>query len=146
MANIKIKNIYYMLTYAFSALRQEDYKHIELEDFENASDMFADILTAGLKSLIKQGLNREYIDQTEQLSGLKGKINISESVKENTFIKRKLVCTFDEFSINSYMNRILLTTADLLLRSGIKKESAKALKKHLIYFDSVEMLDRKRIN
>lgn len=36
---ILIKNIYYMLTYAFQSLRQSNYDSVATEDFENIHDM-----------------------------------------------------------------------------------------------------------
>ena len=33
---IVIKNIYYMLSYAFCALKQEDYEKVAVEDFDRA--------------------------------------------------------------------------------------------------------------
>ena len=50
---ILIKNIYYMLTYAFQVLRQTNYEEIALEDFENIHDMFAAILGKGIGRQLK---------------------------------------------------------------------------------------------
>ena len=36
---IYIKNIYYMLSYAFKVLNEKSYKKIELENFENISEL-----------------------------------------------------------------------------------------------------------
>ena len=44
---ILIKNIYYMLSYAFQVLRQNNYEEVEAEDFENVFDMLAAILNKG---------------------------------------------------------------------------------------------------
>ena len=38
---IFIRNIYYMLTYAFHELRQNNYEYIAGEEFENVHDLFA---------------------------------------------------------------------------------------------------------
>lgn len=43
--NIPIKNIYYMLTYAFKELKHNNYEYIAGEDFSNAYDLFAEILS-----------------------------------------------------------------------------------------------------
>lgn len=53
---ILIKNIYYMLTYAFQSLRQSNFALVAAEEFENIHDMFAAILGKGVASQIKQGL------------------------------------------------------------------------------------------
>ena len=74
------------------------------------------------------------------------KIDISASVKEQTMLRKRLVCNYDEFSVNSYMNRIIRTTMDTLVRSNISKDRKKQLRKLLIYFAEVEPLNRESIN
>lgn len=44
---ILIQNIYYMLTYAFQVLKQENYKEVAAEEFERIQDLFAAILARG---------------------------------------------------------------------------------------------------
>ena len=53
---ILIRNIYYMLTYAFQELRQNNYEDIAKEDFERIQDLFAEILYRGVSVQLKQGL------------------------------------------------------------------------------------------
>lgn len=78
---ILIKNIYYMLTYAFQSLRQSNFEEIAAEDFENIHDMFAAILSKGVAVQLKQGLYREYIQNSEELSVLRGKLNLQGTIK-----------------------------------------------------------------
>ena len=60
---IFIKNIYYMLAYAFKVLRQKNYEEIEAEEFETIQDLFAAILAKGISQQLKQGLYREYVNK-----------------------------------------------------------------------------------
>lgn len=143
---IRIQNIYYMLSYAFQVLNEDGYKQVATEEFENAAELCAAILIKGVYSQLKRGLGKEYIVQTEELSSLRGKIDISASVKEQTMLRKRLVCNYDEFSVNSYMNRIIRTTMDTLVRSNISKDRKKQLRKLLIYFAEVESLNRESIN
>lgn len=143
---IPIKNVYYMLSYAFQVLNESGYKKLATEEFENVGDLCAAILIRGISNQIKRGLSREYIPETESLSSLRGKINISESIKSNSIIKNQMICTYDEFSLNSYMNRIIKTTVDLLLKADISKNRKKELRKLMIFFSEVEALDPHRIN
>ena len=138
---IRIKNIYYMLSYAFQVLNEEGYKQIKTEEFENTAELCAAILIKGVSSQIKRGLGKEYILQTEPLSTVRGKIDISSSIKDQTIIKKQLVCSYDEFSVNSYMNRIIRTTMELLLRSNISKPRKKELRKLLVFFGEVKPLE-----
>ena len=51
---ILIKNIYYMLAYAFRVLRQKNYENIASEEFDEVQDLFAAILTNGISQQLKQ--------------------------------------------------------------------------------------------
>ena len=138
---IKIQNIYYMLAYAFQILREQGYASCGTEDFENTADLLSAILVKGVSIQIKRGLGRTYIEQTEPLSCLRGKIDVTESIKQQTLIKQQLVCTYDEFSENTYMNRILKTSMELLLRYDVPKTRKKELRNLLLYFKDVSTLD-----
>ena len=143
---IPVKNIYYMLSYAFKSLKEQGYKSIEMEPFKNVAELCAAILSKGISLQIKRGLGREYIEQIEALSSLRGRIEISESIKTHSMLKKQLVCSYDDFSVNSYMNRIIKTTMGLLLHSDISKSRKKELRKLLVFFGEVEMLDVHTIN
>ena len=143
---IYIKNIYYMLSYAFNVLNEREYKKIEAESFDNAADLLSQILIIGVSKQIKQGLVKDYIEVTETTSSIRGKINITESINSQCFIKRQLNCTYDEFSQNCYLNQILKSTMSLLIKADVARERKKKLKKLLMYFQEVELIDLKSIN
>lgn len=143
---IRIQNIYYMLSYAFQVLNEQGYKQVTTEKFENFAELCAAILINGVSLQIKRGLNREYLIKTESLSLLHGKIDIASSIKQQSMLKKKLICSYDEFSVNSYMNRIIRTTMDVLIRGDINKSQKKQIRKLLIYFSDVEPLNCNSIN
>lgn len=143
---IPIRNIYYMLSYAFQVLDGQGYKAVATEQFQNTAELCAAILERGISLQIKRGLGREYIPQTEALSSLRGKLDIAGSVKEQTMLKKQMICTYDDFSVNSYMNRIIKTTLLLLLGADITRGRKKELRKLLVYFGNVDPLDVYRIN
>jgi len=135
-----------MLAYAFQVLHEDSYKKIALEDFEHADDLLAAILAKGMANQIKRGLGREYVSYTNSLSSPHGKINISTSIKSQAILKRQLICEFDEFSENAYVNQILKTTVLMLIHSDeVKLEQKKALKKVMQYFHAVDTLNPREI-
>ncbi len=139
MRKIKIKNIYYMLSYAFRTLSEDRYKDIEAEEFEYTADLMAAILAKGMSGQIKRGLGRDYVLQTENLSSPKGKINMSDSIKELTMLNGRLICSYDSYEKNTYMNQVLKSTALLLIKSDeVKPEHKKELKKVLLFFNGVD--------
>ncbi len=135
-----------MLAYAFSILTKGNYRNIAVEKFDNAIELCAAILEHGIESLVKSGLGREYVDRTDVLSSLRGKVEISETLKSQSFLRRQIVCFYDEFSIDSQMNRIIKATIDALVRSNISKTRKKKLKRLMVYFSNVEMIDLRFVN
>lgn len=130
-----------MLSYAFKTLKEQGYRDIATEQFNNAAELCAAILIKGISLQIKYGLGRDYIPETETMPGIRGKINITESLKTQSILRRQLVCTYDDFSVNTYMNQILKTTMTYLLRADIDMARKKELKKLLMFFADVDMLD-----
>ena len=116
---IPIQNVYYMLSYAFQVLNEQGYKNIATEKFNNTAELMAAILAKGIAIQIKRGLGKVYIPQTEAMSSLRGKLDITESIKTQTMLKKQMICSYDEFSVNGMMNRIIKSTVELLLKSDI---------------------------
>lgn len=143
---IPVKNVYYMLSYAFRVLNEEGYKKVAVEEFDNVLELCSSILSKGGSILIKRGLIKEYISKNDEIGSLKGKIEVSDSIKKNSLIRNRLVCTFDNFSINSYPNRIIKTTMSALLKSNLSKERKKEIRKLYFYFQEVDELNLHEIN
>ena len=144
--SIPIKNIYYMLTYAFQELQNNGYKSVEVENFDNIADMCSAILAKGISIQLKRGLSRDYLDTMESLSMLRGKIEIGESIRTLSMQKMQIVCSFDEFSPNTIMNRVLKSTLILLLSADISFVRKQELKKLLLFFSDLDPIDLNRVD
>ena len=144
--SIYIKNIYYMLSYAFQILKQSNYDEVASEKFDNAQDLFATILSKGIGQQLKQGLYREYVTKNENLSVMRGKLDMPNTIRNRIQRKQKLACEFDELSENNLFNQILKTAIRYLLSNdGVDGERKIALKKVLVFFDEIELLEPSEI-
>lgn len=140
--SILINNIYHMLSYAFQILTQDTYDDVAIESFDEMYDLLAAILVKGIGIQLKQGLYREYINRQEELSVLRGKINMSGTIKNQLVHKRVLTCDFDDLSENNLFNQIIKTTVSLLLRNDTVKSKYKDdLKKKMLFFSNIELLE-----
>ena len=139
---ILIRNVYYMLAYAFQELRQNNYAEITGEKFDNIYDLFAEILIRGISYQLKQGLYREYISRNESMQTVRGKIDLNGTIVNRMRNNQQIVCDYDELSENNIYNRILLTTATTLIRhSDVKKEKKSKLKQMMLFFQNVQSID-----
>ena len=139
---ILIKNIYYMLAYAFQELRQNNYLEIIGEAFDEIYDLFAEILARGISYQLKQGLYREYVAKNESLQTVRGKIDINGTIANRMRRSQQIACDYDELSENNIYNRILVTTVSILIKhSDVKKDKKSKLKKLMLFFQNVEPID-----
>ena len=143
---IPIKNIYYMLSYAFSILREEKFKKVEIEEFDNIFEMLASIISKATSSLIKRGLGKNYISRIEETSLPHGKIDIAGSIKSNLINKHKLICEYDDYLPDTYLNQIIKLTMMLLIKQEINLKLKKELKVLLMYFKDVSIINYYSIN
>ena len=131
---ILIRNVYYMLAYAFQELKQSHFEDVAKEDFERIQDLFAEILYRGVSAQLKHGLYKEYVEKQDDISVLKGKLDINGTIRNK--LKRKLIisCEFDELSEDNIYNRILFTTICYLIKIGNLSSKRKSTLKSLLPF------------
>lgn len=136
-----------MLAYAYSVLNEDGYKRVTSEHFNNAADLFAAILSKGISNQIKRGLGKGYTNRIDSLNIPTGKIRVSDSIKRQTIIKKQLICEYDDYNENIYINKILKITAKLLLSSKeVSQKNKRMLKKNILYFENVDEINPKRID
>lgn len=135
-----------MLSYAFQVLQNQGYRSLATEDFENVADLCAAILCKGVADQIRQGLGQAYVRRTESMSCPRGQIEMAQSIQSRAVLKRQLVCSYDEFSVDFEMNRLIKSTLLLLLHHDIGKERKKTIRTLLMYFSNVCEADLNHVN
>ncbi|MDX8045372.1 restriction endonuclease [Gracilibacillus sp. S3-1-1] len=136
--HIPIRNIYYMLSYAYQTLNFSEYKQIGTEKFENIKELYAKILSIGIPVLIRGGLSKDYISVEETSNVIKGKMDINSTIKNNALVNKKVAVVYDEFSENILLNQIIKATLVYLSRSyQISKKMRRLFYGLLPYFTEV---------
>ncbi|MGG5461185.1 5-methylcytosine-specific restriction endonuclease system specificity protein McrC [Clostridium sp. B9] len=138
ISKIPIKNIYYMLCYAWEMVDKSEEVSLGNEEFDNIYNLLCKMYIKELESLTKRGFNKYYLRNEEALSTLRGKINVSSSIKGQTLFSNKLICEFDEFSKDIRLNQILKTTLNLFLKApNLDKGLREKLIKLRVYFSDI---------
>ena len=137
---IPIKNLFYMLCYAWNVLAvKDDVMKVGGDDYDDAYNLLARIFSYGIDKLIRSGFYRSYVERKEELPSVRGKILLQDSINAMSIYRTRLVCEYDEYSLDNSFNRILKYTIDALLRNqNIDAETKKPLKKQSAFFDSVK--------
>lgn len=135
-----------MLSYAFTTLNSKGYKDMSAEEFDNAADLLTDIITRGINHQVRRGLKRDYDEITESLLAIRGKIEITASINDNCITQGRLVCTHDEYSINTPLNQIVKTAGTMLLKSDASKLRKRLLRRALDFLSDVDIVNPKDID
>lgn len=144
---VKVKNIYYMLSYAYQNLSRIGYKKLGAEDHDNVQDLLAAILAKGVSAQLKEGLTRDYETVCEITGMPRGKVNFADSIKNLTFYRHKLACEYGLYSENNIFNQILKSTMLTLIHSRhVSSQNKSQLKKLVLYFSDVSEIDCSSIN
>ena len=148
ISKILIKNVFYMLAYAASCLNVPTERNLDSEKFEHIEDLFAFILNSWMSQQIKRGLYSNYLDRTDNLSTMKGKLNINGTINNIIAHRRQLSCNFDELTINNLFNQIIKSAMLLLLRqvTNVSKEQKTSLRLNLHLLPEIQEINLFKLN
>lgn len=117
VGKIPITNIYYLYCYVWRNLEERDIVSLDdVNELKTVHDLLGLLLTEGVFRLVRSGLDRGYLDIREDLAGVRGRINVSETMKRALRPRGRVSCDSQELSHNVIHNRILRTTLHNLLR------------------------------
>jgi 5-methylcytosine-specific restriction enzyme subunit McrC len=138
---IPIQNLYFIFCYAWKRLEESKVIDVGGVDSPELFDLFATVLIAGIKHLMRRILDRGYIPFTEQLSTLRGRVQVYESMKLSLRRSPGLICEFDELSYDILHNQILKATIIRLIETvGLDKNNAHQLRIILKSFNGVRTI------
>lgn len=120
---IPIQNVYYLLCYAWRKMRSGEIAETGVANQTTLVDLFAKVLINGTERLLKQGLDRGYVTQSEDTSRPRGRIDFETSLKRALLPRARVHCRYDELSRDVLHNRILKSTLEHLARAeGINEK------------------------
>ena len=114
---IPIQNLFYLLLYAWDALDEAETLAIAPEPETRLLDLLAAVLNRGMDHLLRRGLDRNYLAQREAIPGIRGKLDLTATIKANLLSRAHAICEFDEISHDVLDNRILKATLRRLLQT-----------------------------
>jgi 5-methylcytosine-specific restriction enzyme subunit McrC len=123
-------------------LEEKDKVSVQIDDNTELLNLFAKILIHKVKILLKKGIDRNYIDVTEELAAVKGKLEFSQTVKKSLHLQQRAICSYDDFSPNIITNQILLSTFHRLLKTvNLDLTLKQEIKKLLWMFGDVQTIE-----
>lgn len=129
--NIPLGNIYQMLCYAWETFPSFRVSELATMSFDNTDSLYAHLLSAAYKNIKQRGLLKSYLEVPEDSRSLRGKLDISDSVKRMLFKKGQASCLVSELSTNSVENQIVKWALSTVLKhSALDKQLRQELRSH----------------
>ena len=110
------------------------------KEYENILEVLIYLFAKKLLELLQRGVFKSYIDKQENLPYLRGKLNIVQHIKYNSFAKQHLFCEYSEFTENNLMNQIFKSCVRKLLLCTSSSNNFSLLKRIDLILDDVEFI------
>ena len=118
---IPIRNVYYLLLYAWDKIRPGEHPEVREEGLTHLHDLFASVLADIVGRLVARGLDRGYIALEDEVAGVRGKLDLDMTLKRHLLASAKTHCQFDELRYDILHNQIIKATLRLLLSLELDK-------------------------
>lgn len=111
---IPIRNLYYLLCYAWDTLEQLDQIDVGESGTHDTANLCARLLVHGVNDLLRRGLDREYVECSDDIAGIRGRIDFGTTTRRLLLSRAQTHCRFDELSLDVLHNRIIRETVRVL--------------------------------
>lgn len=112
---IPIRNLYYLLCYAWDILDERDDALVEELDGLSHVELLAKVLTVSFQRLWRRGLDRGYRSIVEDVRSPRGRVDLVQTVARRLEDRGVVACRFDELSHDVLHNQLIATTARRLV-------------------------------
>ncbi len=121
---IPIYNLYYLLCYAWDRLEERDLIDVAADTPpRDTLNLLGHVLANGVRTIIRRGFERGYIERREELAGLRGKFAVAATVRRRRDLYGRVECDFDDLEHDTPANRAILATLATLARSPLVETS-----------------------
>lgn len=138
---VAIRNIFYMLAYAYQALDLKEFAEIGAEEFDNALDLLGAVYAKGLASQVRRGLDQDFLEHSADIGCARGRVDVLASSDAMHRQRVELRCAFSEMSRDTELNRLIKCTGFMFLRSSeLKRETKAAVRRLMPYLSEVALV------
>lgn len=120
---------------------------VETEEGEVFFEIIAHLFLVELRYIFKKGLYKEYVKKEENINFLRGKLLISQQIRNN-FIRPKFYCSYFDLTVNNFVNQAILYAAlkvtkfiDYSSNSELRRLKAEILKYVNMLKDEITLKD-----
>jgi len=116
---IPIRNVWHMLLYAWGETPHSPYwQRVAVEQSPTLDALLAANLSHLIQQRLRIGLGCSYTPEQQTLRGVRGRIQLTHSLKQRSFEKGQVACQFEQYSVNAPKNQIIRSTLFHLAQVG----------------------------
>lgn len=142
---IPIQNLYFLLCYAWGLPEQREWINVDADSCPAVLDLLSRLLTKGAEVLLKRGIAKEYRTHEEEITGIKGKLELAQTIKRNRHREGKTICTLDELTGDILLNQIVYASMYRILgNKDLDNAVRKDLRRTFLRFPKVQIIDISR--
>ena len=124
------------------SLRDIPIKHLDTTNLKTEKlpifEIFIRMYLEEAMILAKRGLKSAYLEHEDNLRFYKGKLMVSEHIKQNTAHKERFYMRYDEYDMNRPENRLIKSTLLKLMSLSTNEQNQKEIRQILTFFELVE--------
>jgi 5-methylcytosine-specific restriction enzyme subunit McrC len=141
---IPVANIFFMLAYAWDIPPTWQKRVVDESDYDSLWELLARLLIESTEGIFKRGLARDYVLNTENICGAKGRLDPGRTYRSLAWNHARTVCAYDEFEPDIPINRGIKAAIYRLLRSSgkkLEKKTRENLKKIYQRFGEITLIE-----
>jgi 5-methylcytosine-specific restriction enzyme subunit McrC len=85
--SIPIRNVYYLLLYAWDQFTPKNQAEVGVESSFDLPNLLGRVLAEGTRRLLRRGSDRGYIGCVDELTGPRGRFLLAEAIKRSSFVR-----------------------------------------------------------
>lgn len=125
---IPVRNIYYLFLYAWGHFKSGGLRDVGADQGPDLPNLLGKVLNKGTHRLLRRGLDRGYIEETEETRSPRGKLRLDVMTKQQTMLRGFAVCDLDDLTPDVLHNQVLKASLlSLAACSDVEKDLRHAL-------------------
>ncbi|OZM56329.1 restriction endonuclease [Lottiidibacillus patelloidae] len=140
-SRVPIKNIYYMLAYAWDHPHEKNFITVYEDDEKDLINLLSKVLLMKIKALIKKGFYKKYIEYQEESGIIRGKILFKESIQTFSHKRAKMFIQQENMTYDILHNQLIKSTFYFLTKhKELEKKYQDEIKSVLSYFHGISLI------
>ena len=115
---IPVRNWWYMLLYAWRDVDFDSQFRTSAEIGPDLRELLTRFLVFFTRRQIRRGLRGDYVERSEEMTGVRGRVDFQKTIHDLTMYRGRLTCEFEEFTLNVPRNQIIRSTFSRSLSLG----------------------------